>query len=138
MRYFVVVDTNVIVSALLAGSKPSPTKEIMLYIFSGSIVPLLNEEIIKEYEDVLKREKFGFIKEDIQFVIDNIKQKGIYCERTFSPEFFPDMKDQVFYEIALSKEDSYLVTGNKRHFPIVPRVVTPAEMVMIVQNTTVR
>ena len=135
MRYFVVVDTNVIVSAMLAGSKPSPTKEIMLYIFSGSIVPLFNDEIIKEYEEVLNREKFGFVKEDIRFVIDNIRQKGLYCERTFSTEFFQDVKDKVFYEIALSKDDSYLVTGNKRHFPVVPSVVTPTEMVMIIQNT---
>lgn len=135
MRYFVVVDTNVIVSAMLAGSKPSPTKEIMLYIFSGSIVPLFNDEIIKEYEEVLNREKFGFVKEDIRFVIDNIRQKGLYCDRTFSTEFFPDVKDKVFYEIALSKDDSYLVTGNKRHFPVVPSVVTPTEMVMIIQNT---
>ena len=136
MRYFVVVDTNVLVSAMLAGSKPSPTKEIMLYIFSGSIVPLFNDEIIKEYEDVLNREKFGFIQEDVRFVIDNIRQKGLYCDQTFSTMFFPDVKDKVFYEIALSKEDSYLVTGNTRHFPVVPRVVTPAEMVLIVKNTT--
>lgn len=107
----------------------------MLYIFSGSIVPLFNDEIIKEYEEVLNREKFGFVKEDIRFVIDNIRQKGLYCDRTFSTEFFPDVKDKVFYEIALSKDDSYLVTGNKRHFPVVPSVVTPTEMVMIIQNT---
>lgn len=46
----------------------------------------------------------------------------------------PDPKDVVFYEVALSKEDAYLVTGNKKHFPNKPIVVTPAEMVEILQK----
>ena len=40
----------------------------------------------------------------------------------------------VFYEVALSKEDAYLVTGNKKHFPQKPIVVTPAEMLEILQR----
>ncbi len=44
---------------------------------------------------------------------------------------FPDASDAVFYEVALSKEGSYLVTGNKKHFPKSPIVVTPAEMMEI-------
>ena len=48
-----------------------------------------------------------------------------------SGELFPDPKDAVFYEVALSKEDSYLVTGNTKHFPTSPIVVTPAEMLEI-------
>lgn len=35
--------------------------------------------------------------------------------------------DVVFYEVALSKEDSFLVTGNTKHFPKTPIVVTPLE-----------
>ena len=40
----------------------------------------------------------------------------------------------VFYEVALSKEDAYLVTGNTRHFPKKPFVVTPAEMIAIIEG----
>ena len=43
-----------------------------------------------------------------------------------------DADDAVFYEVALSKEGAYLVTGNIKHFPKVPIVVTPAEMLAIV------
>ena len=43
----------------------------------------------------------------------------------------PDESDRVFYEVALSKEDAYLVTGNQKHFPVTPIVVTPAEMLEI-------
>ena len=48
-----------------------------------------------------------------------------------SSENYPDPKDVVFYEVALSKDDAYLVTGNKKHFPQTPIVVTPAEMLEI-------
>ena len=46
-------------------------------------------------------------------------------------EIISDPKDIVFYEVALSKDDAYLVTGNKKHFPQKPIVVTPAEMMEI-------
>lgn len=42
-----------------------------------------------------------------------------------------DPSDAVFYEVALSKDGAYLVTGNIRHFPKNPIVVTPAEMMRI-------
>ena len=35
-------------------------------------------------------------------------------------------------ETATVKEDAYLVTGNTKHFPKSPIVVTPAEMVQII------
>ena len=43
----------------------------------------------------------------------------------------PDPKDIVFYEIAISKENAYLVTGNIKHFPVRSFIVSPAEMVEI-------
>jgi hypothetical protein len=40
----------------------------------------------------------------------------------------------VFYEVALSKDDAYLVTGNTKHFPKKPIVVTPAQMLEILRT----
>ena len=40
----------------------------------------------------------------------------------------PDEDDRVFYEVCLSEEDSFLVTGNLKHFPKEPQVITAAEM----------
>ena len=42
-----------------------------------------------------------------------------------------DEDDRVFYEVALSEEDSFLVTGNLKHYPATPRVVTAAQMMEI-------
>jgi hypothetical protein len=70
----------------------------------------------------------------IKAVIDTIVTNGVRGERILSDEFFPDPKDVVFYEVAMSKEDAYLVTGNIKHFPKKPIVVTPAEMLEILQR----
>ena len=46
----------------------------------------------------------------------------------------PDPNDRVFYEVALSHDDSYVVTGNLRHFPKTPIVVAPADMVKMMEG----
>ena len=46
----------------------------------------------------------------------------------------PDEDDRVFYEVYLSKEDSFLVTGNLNYFPKEPQVITAAEMMEILDN----
>lgn len=55
-------------------------------------------------------------------------------ERVTSPDEVIDPKDVVFYEVAMSKDNSYLVTGNTKHFPAVGRVVTPNEMLEILNS----
>ena len=95
---------------------------------------LYNEEILEEYKDVLHRDKFGFSVERIEALMA-VVDTGINLERTNSKELFPDPDDAVFYEVALSKEGSYVVTGNVKHFPQSPIVVSPAEMLEIIQTT---
>ena len=131
---FAVIDTNVLVSALLTHNLQSPTFRVINAIFARQIVPMYNEEIIGEYSDVLHRPKFGFSHKEIVFYLRVIKEIGIKCQRVTSNAFFSDPEDIVFYEVALSKEKAYLVTGNKKHFPNTSIVVTPAEMMEILQR----
>ncbi|HIS23221.1 MAG TPA: hypothetical protein IAC09_07265 [Candidatus Cryptobacteroides intestinipullorum] len=71
----------------------------------------------------------------VETVIKAIIADGLDIGRTPTSDIdFPDPKDIVFYEVALSVEDSYLVTGNIKHFPVKPFVVTPAEMVRILKD----
>ena len=70
--------------------------------------------------------------ERIESIIERIQELGLKTERVQSTEIFPDLDDVVFYEVALSKEDAYLVTGNTKHFPKSPFVVTPTEMMQII------
>ena len=129
-----VIDTNVIVSALLTHSVESPTVKLIDAMLRDRITPLYNNDIINEYRDVLGRAKFGFTSKIVDHYINAIQNKGISAERVPSGESFPDSDDAVFYEVALSKEDAYLVTGNIKHFPKKPIVVTPAEMLEILNS----
>lgn len=134
MTIYAVIDTNVLVSALLAARSDSPTVLIRDYILEGSIIPMYNEEILMEYKAVLSRPKFGFPSILVEDMISSIVQAGISSERVETEDSFIDLKDVVFYEVALSHESSYLVTGNIKHFPKSPIVVTPAEMLAIMNK----
>ena len=133
-RFFAVLDTNVLVSAMFTGNPSSNPRQILDMALEGTITPLLNKEIIDEYAEVLSRDKFPFKPEDVSAVVDAFKAIGIDPGRTpVGNSDFPDPKDIVFYEVALSKEGSFLVTGNTKHFPKEPIVVTPAEMLEIIK-----
>lgn len=134
MTYYAVVDTNVLVSALLKeGSIPY---QIIEYIRSMKIIPLYNEDIITEYIEVLVRNKFGLTEEQVKNTIALFLDHGLEIEPVEIDEFFSDNDDKIFYQIVMSSrqsgEDSKLVTGNIKHFPRKEFVVTPAEMIEII------
>ena len=72
--------------------------------------------------------------DQISTVIELVKQIGIDSSRFPYDGNMPDEDDRVFYEVSLSKEDSFLVTGNLKHFPKEPQVITAAEMMEILDN----
>jgi len=131
---FVVIDTNVLVSALFTQNVEAATVKILDAMLQGRMVPLYNDEIIAEYKDVLHRSKFHFSPSLVNSYLEKICKMGLSAVRIQSTETFPDPKDIVFYEVALSKDGAYLVTGNTKHFPKKPIVVTPAEMLDILQR----
>jgi putative PIN family toxin of toxin-antitoxin system len=131
---YAVIDTNVFVSALLSRHPDSATVQVVNALLKHGICPLYSQEIIVEYKDVLHRDKFRFPIEAIDYIINAVQDYGISAERVISSEIFPDPKDIVFYEVALSKDDAYLVTGNIKHFPKTPIVVTPVEMLEILKG----
>lgn len=134
MRVFAVIDTNVIVSALISKHSDSATVLVLESIFHDIVTPLYNDEILNEYNTVLRRSKFNFSENRIKTTLETIAAKGIHSERLNSGEILPDPKDMVFYEVALCKEDSFLVTGNIKHFPKKPFIVTPSEMLTIISE----
>ncbi len=134
MKYYAVIDTNVLVSSMLTSNPNSTIAKIINYVRLGSIIPMFNDTILEEYQAVLCRDRFHFDKDRINELIELINNKGIHCGRKSVSDYFPDSDDIVFYEVAMSREDSYLVTGNLRHFPKNGRVVSPADMIFIIEN----
>ena len=126
-----VIGTNVLVSVLLAKSEDSSVIKLIDAVLNGKIIPLFNNEIVAEYTEVLSRPKFNFDKEMRELLVERIVFLGEDADRTAYPESLPDEDDRVFYEVALSTDNAYLVTGNLKHFPKTPIVVTPAQMLDI-------
>lgn len=138
MRCYAVVDTNVIVSALISKNPESPPRQVFRAMLSGEIIPLYHADIICEYEEVLTREKFHLNRETVQTVLRAVRQFGIEVFPKPTGEILIDMDDLVFYEVAMEKreENAYLVTGNQKHYPIRDFIVTPAEMMEILKHST--
>lgn len=137
MKIYVVIDTNVLVSAMLAVRPDSATVRVLEHLVNGDIVPMFNAEIVAEYREVLRRPRFRFAEDDIAAVIDLVVKGGVDSKGAATSGLVKDEKDVVFYEVAMSREDSYLVTGNIRHFPVNTRVVTPNELLEIIKNVGV-
>lgn len=131
---YAVIDTNVLVSSLLSKHPDSSTVIIRDYLLDGRFVPLYNSEILGEYIDVLHRPKLQLPSEQVGVILETIAEMGMTMERTESNEVFPDPSDAVFYEVALSQEGTFLITGNTRHFPKTPIVVSPSEFLEIIEN----
>ena len=136
MKYYAVVDTNVIVAALLTKNRDSATLQVVNAVLDGTIIPLYHQEILAEYKEVLCRPKFHLQESTIQFVLRAITQYGVEVFPQPSGEIFVDMDDLIFYEVALEKHDdnAYLVTGNQQHYPIKDFIVTPAEMLKVIPH----
>lgn len=129
---YVVIDTNVLVSALITKNPEAATAKVVRLLLEQEFVPLYDAEIIGEYEDVLHRSKFPILKETADALISFIIENGIESSRVDFEESMPDEDDRVFYEVSLSQDDSFLVTGNLKHYPMSPRVITPADFVNII------
>ena len=104
---YAVIDTNIFVSALITHNSNASTVRVFESLFLHRITPLYNEDIIKEYDEVLHRAKFNLSDDQINTVIELVKLNGIDSSRFPYDGVMPDEDDRVFYEVCLSKEDSF-------------------------------
>ncbi|MDA8346476.1 MAG: putative toxin-antitoxin system toxin component, PIN family [Thermaerobacter sp.] len=124
----VVLDTNVVVSALLkADSLPA---RLLAAVLRGDLRIAFDARILTEYRDVLLRQKFGFEPTRVDLVLEAVERDGIAVAALTWTLSLPDADDVKFLEVASALEPSAVViTGNIRHFPEESRgsvrVVTP-------------
>jgi len=137
LKYRAVIDTNVLVSAVI--KRDSVPGSIVDLAFNNIIIPLLNDKILTEYEEVLLRPKFRLASEIVKDIIDEFRCYSVFIEEEPLRINLPDPDDLVFYQILMSdrkQNEAYLVTGNIKHFPQTPYIVTPREMLNIILNDT--
>ena len=111
----VVIDTNVLVSALL---KPDSVPELILsLILEGEMVLCLSEPIATEYEEVLAREKFKKLdRQKVKALLSRLKSQARWVSPTVRLQAAKrDPEDNKFLECA--EEADFFITGNIKHFP---------------------
>jgi len=120
----VVLDTNVLVSALMTPSG-NPSKVYKMFL-AEELTLVYSEEILAEYEDVLYRPRLRINAEDADMVLDAIRQCGDLVVPNLSLDPMLDDDDRIFYDAAKCV-GAYLVTGNTRHYPTESFILTPTE-----------
>ena len=120
----VVIDTNILVSALW--SRTGAPAKVVSMILSGEMVPCYDYRILCEYREVLQRSKFGFSKGEINSLLEWFESNGRSVLAEPLDEVFIDETDKKFYEVAKFC-GAVLVTGNLKHFPEDPLVMSATE-----------
>jgi putative PIN family toxin of toxin-antitoxin system len=113
----VVLDTNVLVSALLTGGG-APDMAVQL-VLQGAATLLVDSRILAEYDDVTARPRFGFDERERRAMLDVLALTAEHVVARPSRLLLPDPDDRVFVEVALAGRADVIVTGNVKHF--IPR-----------------
>lgn len=92
MKIYAVIDTNVIVSALFTRNQEAATFIVLEALQKRRIKWIYNEDILKEYKEVLSRPKFHLPTSDINNIINFVIEEGIIGLRKRSKEFFLTLK----------------------------------------------
>ena len=119
----VVLDTNIVISsAISASGNPAAIMELA----SDMLIQIYyNNEILDEYKRVLAYEKLKIEREKQEEIIEKIMNIGTLIQSKKSNIPLPDESDRIFYDTAQTAE-AILVTGNIKHYPNEPFIMTPA------------
>ena len=88
---YAVIDTNVLVSALITHNPQSPTSKVVKLLLDGAFTPLYDYSMIEEYEEVLHRSKFRLLPGVADALISYIMENGIETPKVITPADFIDM-----------------------------------------------
>ena len=111
----VVIDTNILVSALL--TPQGPAARVLRMSMEQDKQLCVSAEVFAEYEEVLNRARFNFRSSAITAALCAIREKGRWVKPAKKLSICDDPDDDIFLECAEAAAADYLVTGNQRHFP---------------------
>jgi len=133
----VVLDTNIIVSALLQPLGP-PAQGFLLAV-GGSIQFCMTGDVYAEYEEVIRRPRFRRDEDIIAATLQAVRKRSVWVRPTEPVRACADPDDDIFLECAQAGHANYLVTGNAKDFPaswLDTRIVTPRGFLEILSGQT--
>jgi putative PIN family toxin of toxin-antitoxin system len=133
----VVLDTNIIVSALL--QPLGPPAQVFVLAIGGSIQLCISGSVYAEYEEVISRPRFRLSEDVITGTLHTIREKGFWVRPMEAIRACSDPDDDSFLEWAHAAQANYLVTGNLKHFPTSwsgTRIVTARRLLDVISAGT--
>jgi putative PIN family toxin of toxin-antitoxin system len=125
-----VIDTNVLVSALL--SPFGAPGRVLDLVIGSSLQTAFDDRILAEYRSVLMRAKFGFEARAVDDLLTFVALTGAAVAAPVLAVDLPDPSDAMFVEVAVGA-GCQIITGNQRHFPREQcrgvAVLTPGEFI---------
>lgn len=110
----VVLDTNVVVSALL---KPQGLEDqVFRLALAGRLLLCLSPEVLAEYARVLSSPKFEFQPKEIATALRQLEKAGSLFSPARTLKISDHEPDNRFYECADAAQAAFLITGNTKHF----------------------
>ena len=127
----VVVDTNVLVSSILS---PENSPAMVMDLVSDRYLALyFCLSILDEYRRVLAYQKLRISLQTQIMIIKTIIELGFIIEPESSSMYFMDESDRIFYDTAKAV-GATLISGNTRHFPNDPYIMTPGDFLRSLQR----
>ena len=80
MTYYAVIDTNVLVSALLSSKDDAATVQVVTRMIAGDMIPVYSRAIMSEYREVLNRKKFDFSPGIVTYLLSAVEKFGLLVE----------------------------------------------------------
>ena len=111
----VVVDTNILVSALLQPESP-PAAALMLAL-SGEVQLCVSDAVFAEYDEVIRRPHLKRSPDIIENTLQSVRRLGHWVKPGVRVAACVDPDDNIFLECAEAARADYLVTGNQRQIP---------------------
>lgn len=135
MKYHVVLDTNVLVSALISKNRNAATVILFSRLLADDKIELLlDKDILSEYREVLQRPKFSLPEDLVDKILRNITSIARFVEPSTFSGILPDPKDIMFVRVSLSVPGSRIITGNMKHFPQIENVMSPADFLKVLDD----
>ena len=129
----VVLDTNVLVSAIVFGGKP---KEILNLVLEEKIVASISPILLAEFKEVYTK-KFPLLKEDFELTFKSIEEIFEITQPDETLEILKDKDDNRVLEAAVEGKCKYIITGDKELLDLGIykgiRIVTPDQFLNVLE-----
>ncbi len=136
IRRTAVIDTNVVVAAVLTPRPESPTARILRAMLAAKFPFLVSVALLAEYRQVLLREpireKHRLKEDSVDKILTEIALNGIVVEPAPTSSASPDPGDQHLWDLLAARPEAVLVTGDAE------LVQNPPEEVSILSPLTPR